>query len=78
MRADPEIVPRLGRGRARKVMSGGPGNLSYTPLEYIKIGQPVDRISYISRACMNKVVLDLGALDETAFAEKRGRGSWLH
>jgi hypothetical protein len=27
---------------------------------------------------MNKVVLDLGALDETAFAEKRAHGSWLH
>ena len=65
-------------GATSKGMSGGPGNLSYTPLEYIKIGHPVDRISYISRACMNKVILDLGALDETAFAAKRAHGSWLH
>jgi hypothetical protein len=27
---------------------------------------------------MNKVVLDLGALDETAFTKKRTHGSWLH
>jgi hypothetical protein len=59
-------------------MRGTPGTLSYTPLEYIEIGRPVDRIAYISRACTNKVVLDLGAMDETAIAEKRGHGTWLH
>jgi hypothetical protein len=59
-------------------MSGTPYKLSYTPLEYIKIGRPVDRIAYISRVCMNKVVLDLGALDENAFTKKRTHGSWLH
>src|ERR1700682_3555256 len=63
---------------ASKGMNGAPGKLSYAPLEYIKVGRPVDRIAYISRACMNKVVLDLGALDETAFAQKRSHGSWLH
>jgi SAM-dependent methyltransferase len=61
-----------------KKMSGAPGKLNYTPLEYIEIGRPVDRIAYISGACKNKVVLDLGALDETAFAQKTGHGTWLH
>lgn len=44
----------------------------------MEVGRPVDRIAYISRACTNKVVLDLGALDETALAQKRAYGSWLH
>jgi hypothetical protein len=59
-------------------MSEGPGKLSYGPLDYIEIGRPVDRIAYISQACKNKVVLDLGALDETALEKKVGRGTWLH
>jgi 2-polyprenyl-3-methyl-5-hydroxy-6-metoxy-1,4-benzoquinol methylase len=52
--------------------------LSYTPFERIKIARPVDRIAYIKKACENKAVLDLGAMDETAFFKKRGKGSWLH
>jgi SAM-dependent methyltransferase len=59
-------------------MSAAPGKLSYSPLEYVPIGRPVDRIRYICAACANKVVLDLGALDETAFAAKQARGAWLH
>ena len=54
------------------------GELKYTPLEYINIRRPVDRIAYISAACNNKRILDLGALDETAFAQKTGHGTWLH
>lgn len=52
--------------------------LDYTPLECLAVGRPVDRISFIARACSGRRVLDLGAMDETAWAAKRGRGTWLH
>jgi len=38
----------------------------------------VDRIKYIANACTGRKVLDLGAMDETAWKSKRGRGTWLH
>jgi hypothetical protein len=44
-------------------------NLVYTPLEKIKVAGPVNRIQYISQACMQKRVLDLGCYDETALAK---------
>jgi len=50
----------------------------YSPLERLSLARPVDRISYIARACAGRRVLDLGAMDETAWQAKRGRGSWLH
>lgn len=52
--------------------------LAYTPLERIAVARPVDRIEYLRRCCASKVVIDLGALDETAFAAKRGSGTWVH
>ena len=52
--------------------------LKYTPLERLKVARPVDRIEFIAHACARCRVLDLGAMDETAWAVKRGRGSWLH
>ncbi|MGE0315635.1 MAG: methyltransferase domain-containing protein [Lautropia sp.] len=52
--------------------------LSYTPFEKLSVARPVDRIRHIASRCADKVVLDLGAMDETAFAAKRGRGTWLH
>jgi hypothetical protein len=52
--------------------------LDYTPLERLKVGRPVNRIEFIARACTSCRVLDLGAMDETAWASKRGRGAWLH
>ena len=52
--------------------------LRYTPLEAIRVGRPVDRIRYIVTACAGRHVLDLGAMDETAWGSKRGRGTWLH
>ena len=52
--------------------------LRYTPLERIDVPRPVDRISYIVAACAHRRVLDLGAMDETAWQAKRGRGTWLH
>jgi hypothetical protein len=37
----------------------------------------VDHIRCISQHCAGKQVLDLGAADETAFAQKRKGGDWL-
>lgn len=56
----------------------GKQQLRYTPLEAIALARPVDRIRYIAAACAGRRVLDLGALDETAWKSKRGRGVWLH
>ena len=52
--------------------------LRYTPLERLAVARPVDRIAFIARTCADRRVLDLGAMDETAWATKRGRGTWLH
>lgn len=52
--------------------------LRYTPLEAISLSLPVDRIKYIVDACVGRRVLDLGAMDETAWKSKRGTGTWLH
>ena len=52
-------------------------NLKYTPLEYIQIGKPVNRIDFIVNQCSDKIVLDLGCWDETALI-KRETDSWLH
>ncbi|MGH8318090.1 MAG: methyltransferase domain-containing protein [Steroidobacteraceae bacterium] len=38
----------------------------------------MDRIKSIVSACAGRRVLDLGAMDETAWKSKRGRGTWLH
>ncbi len=40
--------------------------LNYTPTERIQVPSPVTRIKYITEACTNKTVLDLGCYDETA------------
>jgi hypothetical protein len=52
--------------------------LHYTALERLRLPRPVDRIGYIARACTGYRVLDLGAMDETAWQAKRGHGTWLH
>jgi methyltransferase family protein len=52
--------------------------LRYTALERVGAPRPVDRISYIARECAGRYVLDLGAMDETAWQAKRGHGTWLH
>jgi Methyltransferase domain len=52
--------------------------LRYSPLERLSVPRPVDRIRYIRDACAGRRVLDLGAMDETAWRAKRGRGTWLH
>ena len=51
---------------------------AYTPLERLNLPRPVDRILAIRQLCKNKAILDLGAMDETAFATKQGQGTWLH
>ena len=51
-------------------------DLKYTPLEKIRVGRPVNRIKYISGACNDKAVLDLGCFDETALT-KKNTGTWL-
>lgn len=55
-----------------------PSPLKYTPLEPLTISRPVDRIRYIASICIQRKVLDLGAMDETAWQSKHGRGTWLH
>lgn len=50
--------------------------LKYTPIEKIKVARPVNRIKYISEACIAKVILDLGCFDETALTKKKS-GDWL-
>jgi 2-polyprenyl-3-methyl-5-hydroxy-6-metoxy-1,4-benzoquinol methylase len=53
-------------------------SLKYEPLEKIEVARPIDRLAYIREQCAGRNVLDLGAMDETAFAVKRGKGTWLH
>jgi len=52
--------------------------LQYAPLEKMQVPRPVDRIKYLQSLCTGKTVLDLGAMDETAFGRKQGKGTWLH
>ena len=42
-------------------------NLKYSSLEKIVVSSPVDRLAFISEKVKNKIVLDLGALDETVY-----------
>jgi hypothetical protein len=52
--------------------------LKYLPLEKLSVPAPVDRTAYLQRLCTGKRVLDLGAMDETAYESKRGTSGWLH
>jgi 2-polyprenyl-3-methyl-5-hydroxy-6-metoxy-1,4-benzoquinol methylase len=47
-------------------------------MERLRVSRPVDRFSFVVDACRGRSVLDLGALDETAYTIKRGHGTWLH
>ena len=51
---------------------------AYAPLEHLRVAKPVDRIGYIRSQCQGQRVLDLGAMDETAYQAKQGNGTWLH
>lgn len=59
-----------------KVTSGL--ELRYTALEKINCKRPVDRIRYFQKVVEGKIVLDLGALDETAYVTKCETDFWLH
>ena len=52
--------------------------IKFRPLEKLKAQKPVDRLSYISKFCKNKRVLDIGCYDETAIKSKKDSGYWLH
>lgn len=71
-------VPRCAEWTARLPVRGFVP--AYKPLERLPVRRPVDRVAYIRSACAGRRVLDLGALDETAFEAKRGKGNgtWLH
>ena len=51
--------------------------LTYDTLERLRVGRPVDRLSFIADLCRGKHVLDIGCLDETALM-KRDTEHWLH
>lgn len=55
-----------------------PQPLSYQPMERVRVPRPVPRIGFIRDCCRDKAVLDLGAMDETAYQAKQGKGTWLH
>jgi SAM-dependent methyltransferase len=50
----------------------------YEPLEHLRVRRPVPRDAFVREACRGKSVLDLGAMDETAYLSKRGTGTWIH
>lgn len=50
----------------------------FSPLERLHVTRPVRRVEYVAQSCTGLTVLDLGAMDETAFRSKRGSGHWLH
>lgn len=52
--------------------------LEYSALEKVGVPKPIDRIEYIVAKVRGKRVLDLGALDETAYQLKANTRSWLH
>jgi hypothetical protein len=58
--------------------SSGIPPLQYTPLERLAVERPVDRLAFLTGICAGRRVLDLGAMDETAWQAKRGTGTWLH
>lgn len=52
--------------------------LDYTALEKLVVPPPVDRVSYVAGQVRGKRVMDLGALDETAYKLKTNTRNWLH
>lgn len=53
--------------------------LTYHPLERLRVLRPVDRVPYVARLCTGLRVLDLGALDETVIGTSQHRSwQWLH
>lgn len=56
---------------------GPPWRPAYTTLEKLAVPRPVERLEHIESLCRDKVVLDIGCLDETALV-KRDTQHWLH
>lgn len=52
--------------------------LDYSALEKLVVPAPVDRIEYVVEKVRGLRVLDLGALDETAYKIKANTRNWLH
>ncbi|MGV8931086.1 MAG: methyltransferase domain-containing protein [Luteimonas sp.] len=52
--------------------------LDYSALEKLVVPAPVDRIEYVVGKVRGLRVLDLGALDETAYKVKANTRNWLH
>lgn len=52
--------------------------LDYTALEKVAVLPPVDRVGYVTSLARGKRVIDLGALDETAYEVKASTRNWLH
>lgn len=52
--------------------------MQYTALEKLRVSRPVSRLSYLAKLASGKVVIDLGALDETAYQLKGQTDAWLH
>lgn len=50
----------------------------YEPMERLHVRRPVSRDGFLREACRGRRVLDLGAMDETAYRSKRGTGMWIH
>lgn len=51
--------------------------LKYHTLERINVHRPVERVGFIADLCRDKIVLDIGCLDETAYT-KHETADWLH
>lgn len=52
--------------------------LAYSALEKIVVPRPCDRLKLLEVHARGRRVLDLGALDETAYRSKHGTAQWLH
>lgn len=61
----------------RNATEAVPKNLTYDTLERLTVRRPIDRLGFVANLCRDKVVLDIGCLDETALL-KRDTGYWLH
>jgi hypothetical protein len=54
-------------------------NLTYHPLERLRVPRPVDRYEYVRERCRGRRVLDLGAYDETEVVKNQHQSwRWLH
>ena len=51
--------------------------LDYSNFERLPLQSPVDRLVYITDACVGKFVIDVGCMDETAQIKRDGE-HWLH